>query len=426
MKSPSPSPEWSLFITLRGLWILAVAIVVFLALLVVPSPDSLLYLVAILVSSLLVGLVYITRRRTSYRPTFRLSFKGSEGQELPFSAALQSTASLPIFYLTTTLEGDFLAAPVQVRTPVLRSRQTATLHYRVVLGARGVYRRCTLTWSFMDPIGVLRRFCKTTAPCTIVVTPRYVPISELPWEASGSLFQSIRPSLAHESGGSEFLGLRPLLSGESLRRVHWLTTARKQVPFVKQFAAEGESAYLIIVDLHKDSVFGYKPDSSHDTALRVAASIARFVLFHRNHLVGFLANSDPPAFLIPGSGETHFDSLLSLLAGMEPQSGPSISDALSSSLPFVSPQNIQLLIITTTVSDALTRVLLRLPPSLPPPVLIRIRPEPFARPADRNRILPSPLQVANLNMLLSRGILSCTITTEKDLQKWVPPVQRPA
>jgi uncharacterized protein (DUF58 family) len=423
MKSPFPSLESALFITRRGLWILSVTVIVFLALLFVPSPDSLLYLIAILASLLLIGVIYISRRQASFQPDFRLSLKGSEDQEFTLSGILHSSASLPIFYLTAAIDGQFLSAPVLVRIPVLKPGQSVPVHQRAIFGARGVYRQCTLRWSYMDPIGIFRREFKATVPTTIVVTPRYLPIAGLPWEASGAFFQSLRPSLAHESGGSEFLGLRPLLSGESLRRVHWLTTARKQSPFVKQFAAEGESAYLITVDIHRDSVFGIKPASSHETALRTAASIARFILFHRNHLVGFLANSDPPSFLMPGSGETHFDNLLSLLAGLEPQTGSHIAEALASALPSVSPQNIHLLLITTTLSDALTRILLRLPPSLPPPVLVCIRPEPFALPSERSRILPSLLQLSNLHSLLSRGILSCTITTEKDLQQWISPAQ---
>lgn len=425
MKSRSPSPECALFITSRGLWVFSVCLVVFLTLLVVPSPDSLLYFVAILISIFVVGLVYISRRKTSYQPAFHLSIRGSEGQDISLTGTLNSSASLPIFYLSTTMESEFLASPVEVRIPVLRPGQKAPVHYRATLGARGVYRNCRLKWSFMDPIGILRRSCSAVVPCAVVVTPRYVPLPGLPWESSGSLFQSIRPSLLYESGGSEFLGLRPLLPGESLRRVHWLTTARKQQHFLKQFAAEGESTYLLALDLHKDSVFGSKPDSSLDTALRVLASIARYLIMRQNHLVGFLANSVPPTFLSLGSGEAHFDTLLSVFASLEPHAGPRISETLASFLPFTLPKSAALIIVTTSVSDSLTRFLLRLPSALPPPILLYLDARRFALPSESPRILPFSVQQANLALLLSRGIFSWKITSEADLLKWSPLASTP-
>ncbi|MHA2620749.1 MAG: DUF58 domain-containing protein [bacterium JZ-2024 1] len=419
MKSPSPSPETSLFITRRGLWVISVAAIVFLTLLVMPSPDSLLYMVAILSSTFIMGIIYISRRRTSYLPSFRLSLKGFEGQDFLLTGSVSSNASLPIFFLHTTLDAEFLERSVQIRIPVLRPHQTIPVQCRATLGSRGVYRTCTLQWTFTDPFGILRRDCRASIPCTVVVTPRYVALPGLPWEATGSLLHSLQPSLLFESGGSEFLGLRPLLSGESYRRVHWLTTARKHQPFIKQFAAEGESVYLIAIDLHRDTVFGSKPRSSHETALRVSASIARYLLFQRNHLVGFLANSEPPAFVTPGSGDAHFDTLLSFFAALEPQSGPRMSEILPSCLHFVSSRGVQVILITTTISDALTRVLLRFPSFLPPPVLIQILADHFALPSERNRILPATVQRSNTDLLLSRGVMSCKITTEEDLQKWV-------
>ncbi len=97
----------------------------------------------------------------------------------------------------------------------------------------------------------------------------------------GSSPTSVQPSPtggAYSSAGRrdfEFHTVRHHVPGESLRRVHWPSTARQGTLMVKEFEDSPRDEVAVLLDGDAAGVAGSAPDSSFDAAVRAAGSILR-------------------------------------------------------------------------------------------------------------------------------------------------------
>ena len=78
-----------------------------------------------------------------------------------------------------------------------------------------------------------------------------------------------------DPAGFDFHSVREYEQGESLRRVHWPTTARRGQLMVKELDDAPRDAVVVVLDCDPTGAVGAPPDSSFDTAVRAAGSILR-------------------------------------------------------------------------------------------------------------------------------------------------------
>ena len=106
--------------------------------------------------------------------------------------------------------------------------------------------------------------------------------------------------------------------GDSLRRIHWPTTARRgrlmQVDPQRQLAPR----VVIALDLARASLRGLGRQATVEVAVRVAAALAAAWL-RRGDRVGLVARGERPLRLAPGRGQGHLCRLLDLLATVRPR-----------------------------------------------------------------------------------------------------------
>lgn len=76
--------------------------------------------------------------------------------------------------------------------------------------------------------------------------------------------------------GGDVAGVRPFVLGDRLRRVNWRVTARTGVTHVTSTYSDRDTEVLLCLDSRQD--LGVPPDSSLDTGVRAAASIAEHYL----------------------------------------------------------------------------------------------------------------------------------------------------
>jgi uncharacterized protein (DUF58 family) len=107
---------------------------------------------------------------------------------------------------------------------------------------------------------------------TLVVRPRLVALDGL-FSESGRIGGDGRRLLLRRAAGFDFHSVREYEQGESLRRVHWPTSARRGQLMVKELEDTAHDGVLVLLDCDPAGAVGAPPESSFDAAVRAAGSI---------------------------------------------------------------------------------------------------------------------------------------------------------
>ena len=107
---------------------------------------------------------------------------------------------------------------------------------------------------------------------TLVVRPRLVALDGLFCDA-GVVGGDGRRLLLRRTAGFDFHSVREYEQGESLRRVHWPTSARRGQLMVKELEDTSHDGVVVVLDCEAAGAVGTPPDSSFDTAVRAAGSV---------------------------------------------------------------------------------------------------------------------------------------------------------
>ncbi|GAB3446883.1 DUF58 domain-containing protein [Streptomonospora sediminis] len=160
----------------------------------------------------------------------------------------------------------------------LGPRAVRDLTYRVRTQVRGAYPVGPLTVSFTDPLNCLRHRRTVGAPMTLLVTPPVTALPPVPLPGGAAEDgDSSGPSL---SGGTENDPVpRGYRHGDDMRRVHWRSTARHGELMVRREEHHLSDRSAVLVDLRARAHAGSGPESSQETAVSAAASVAL-------HLIG--------------------------------------------------------------------------------------------------------------------------------------------
>ena len=133
--------------------------------------------------------------------------------------------------------------------------------YQFTAAKRGRYRWSGLTVVGTDALGlVTKRKEYKTDPTEIVILPRPLPVSiELPSAVGWGISEA--ESGQTRGAGLEPRGVREYQTGDSLRHVHWRSSARAGRLLVKEFEAGTHSAAAFLIQRSKGSDVGGKVSS---------------------------------------------------------------------------------------------------------------------------------------------------------------------
>lgn len=122
----------------------------------------------------------------------------------------------------------------------------------------------------------------------------------------------------------DFDGISPYQTGDDVRWIHWLATARSGNVQMRRFAAESHRARMLVVDLHPALYFGTRDRLMAKTAALVAARLA-WEAFATQEPVGLATGLDA-AVLPPRRGRRHVMRLLERLQADYTAVGPDTVD----------------------------------------------------------------------------------------------------
>jgi uncharacterized protein (DUF58 family) len=264
--------------------------------------------VAALVSRAWLALLRVpTDLRLSIEPV-----PASEGDDVTLRVTGRRASRTPLGAVTVTGTFERLG-PFTCR---LRA-QGDTIAGEVALGRlpRGLFVCADPTIELRDPLGLEHTTRPLGAPLTAVVRPRLVELGGLFSDRTRMPGDS-RRFLLRRSSGFDFHSVREYEQGESLRRVHWPTTARRGLLMVKELEDAPRESVTVILDCDPAGQAGEPPGSSFDTAVRVAGSLLQAHLARgRRALLATTGRDVAVAHAAPPEGE--LGAVLDVLAAVD-------------------------------------------------------------------------------------------------------------
>jgi uncharacterized protein (DUF58 family) len=247
-----------------------------------------------------------------------------EGDEVVVRIDTRRVSSMPVG--VATLRADLgRLGPFDCR---LRGHRRLA-HGELRLGRlpRGRFVVTDAVLELRDPLGLESVVLRLDTPAAVVAHPRLVELGSL-WSDAGRLGADGRLLLLRRHAGFDFHSVREYEQGESLRRVHWPTTARRGQLMVKELEESPRDAVAVVLDCDPAGAAGVPPDSSFDAAVRAAGSVLAAHCARGRRAVLVTTGVDGGSVGI-GSLAGDFGAALGVLAAAEPDAPDGLDGALA-------------------------------------------------------------------------------------------------
>jgi uncharacterized protein (DUF58 family) len=174
-----------------------------------------------------------------------------------------------------------------------------------------------------DAFGLQRVEVPLTTPSTLLVYPRLVELDRL-FSEGGTYAQDGRRLLLRRPSGFDLHSVRDYEHGDSLRKVHWRSTARRAQLMVKELEDSPRDEVAVVLDADPAAVVG----DSFDVQVRAAGSL---LLAHvrRGRRALLVVNGGQREEQRVRSAEGDWRAALDLLAAAEPEPGPPLAALLA-------------------------------------------------------------------------------------------------
>jgi uncharacterized protein (DUF58 family) len=212
--------------------------------------------------------------------------------------------------------------------------------------ARGRYAFEETTAVIEDPFGFDRVELELPAPGALLVYPRLVELERL-FSESGASARDGRRLLLRRPSGFDLHSVREYQQGESLRMVHWRSTAKRGQLMVKELEDSPRDEVAVVLDADPATVVG----ESFEQQVRAAGSI---LLAHarRGRRAVLVVNSPRREQQRVHSADGDWRHALDLLAAVEPEEGPPLS-ALLAEEAGAAARALELAVVTASLSPKL-------------------------------------------------------------------------
>jgi uncharacterized protein (DUF58 family) len=188
-----------------------------------------------------------------------------EGDDVRISVELEPTGNVLPATATLTQRIGRLG---EQRHVMRRAGRGLRLRFELRRVPRGRYAFEHLQTELSDAFGLQRARVALPSPGALLVYPRLVPLARL-FSESGTHSHDGRRMLLRRHTGFELHGVREYEQGESLRRVHWRSTARRGQLMVKELEDAPRDEVAVLLDAAATAVVG----ESFDVQVRAAGSI---------------------------------------------------------------------------------------------------------------------------------------------------------
>jgi uncharacterized protein (DUF58 family) len=203
-----------------------------------------------------------------------------------------------------------------------------------------------------DPFGLAQAEVELDAGGALLVYPRLVALDRL-FSESGANAQDGRRLLLRRPSGFDLHSVREYEQGESLRKVHWRTTARRGQLMVKELEDAPRDEIAVLLDADATAVSG----GSFDVQVRAAGSILRAHAAHGRRAVLAVNSASRPTVRV-SSLEGDWLAAMGVLAEAEPDGTRPVIELLARESGPAS-RALETVVVTARLSGALATKLIQ-------------------------------------------------------------------
>jgi uncharacterized protein (DUF58 family) len=243
-----------------------------------------------------------------------------EGDDVPVVVELDASASVLPAAATLIERVGRLG---EQRHGLRRNGRRLSLRYVLEGLPRGRYAFEDVRVEIADPFGLESVSVPLPAPGALLVYPRLARLERL-FSESGAHAHDGRRLLLRRHSGFELHGVREYEQGESLRRVHWRSTARRGQLMVKELEDAPRDEIAVLLDADASAVVG----ESFDMQVRAAGSILESYV-RRGRRAVLVVNSERRDVQQVHSPAADWRRALELLAAAEPTGRGSLGRLLA-------------------------------------------------------------------------------------------------
>jgi uncharacterized protein (DUF58 family) len=214
-----------------------------------------------------------------------------------------------------------------VETVMVNRRGRLRGGYRIEGVPRGRYAVESVDAVLEDPFGLERVEINLPAGESLLVYPRLVDLDGL-FSDSGARALEGRRLLLRRPTGFDLHSVRAYEQGESLRRVHWSSTAKRGQLMVKELEDAPRDETAVLLDADAGAVAGVAPDSSFELQVRAAGSLLKSHA-SRGRRAALIVNSASRPYQRVHSFDGDWLRAFELLAAVEPDGSAPVAAMLA-------------------------------------------------------------------------------------------------
>ncbi|MBM3255048.1 MAG: DUF58 domain-containing protein [Candidatus Omnitrophica bacterium] len=276
--------------------------------------------------------------------------KIEEDDFLEVEATLENKSFLPLFNVVLQ---DYLSCATpqerqkRVSLEFIKPRSFLNIKYNCWCPLRGKYKLGPFFIYIFDPWGLFFLKKQYFIYSEIYVYPQTFHIHKLPELTKGTApWFGIETSRA--SGDEhEFYGIREYKYGDPIKRIHWLSTARKNKLIVKQFQHQVFYRVIILFNLDKTKNFGQGKESVTEYTIKIAASVAKYFI-ERDVSLAVIAHAQEIVQIPFNKGSEHLEDIMRFLAVAQPESRVSLGEVFEEFANYI-PNDSSLVVIMPDV-----------------------------------------------------------------------------
>lgn len=236
-----------------------------------------------------------------------------DGDDVPVQVELQMEGLVPA---GSVVLRERIARLGERETTIVRRHGRLRGRYTLRGVPRGRYAIETAEIVVEDPFALERLEVPLQAGDAILVYPRLVDLDRL-FSESGARTPEGRRLLLRRPSGFDLHSVREYEQGESLRRVHWPSTAKRGQLMVKELEDSPRDEAAVLLDAEAARVVGEAPDSTFELAVRAAGSLLK-AHASRGRRAALIVNCSRPIYQRVQSYDGDWRRALELLAAVEP------------------------------------------------------------------------------------------------------------
>jgi uncharacterized protein (DUF58 family) len=266
-----------------------------------------------------------------------------EGDEAVIGVAVEPSGLLPVPGATIV---ERVGALGEERHVLRRRGRRLAIAYVLPRVRRGRYVFTDSRVEISDPFGLHRVDAPLPSPGALLVYPRLVELARL-FSESGAHAVDGRRLLLRRRTGFDLHSVREYEQGESLRHVHWRSTAHRGQLMVKELEDAPRDEVAVVLDADARAVCG----ESFDVQVRAAGSILQ-AFARRGRRSVLVVNADRPESRKMHSPAADARQALELLAAAEP-TGRTPAHALLSDEASAAARALEVVVVTARIDRQL-------------------------------------------------------------------------